>query len=135
MRPILFVLFALLVSLVQQPPAFAQVEVLPPRFANGIPYISGGIGEEELEAIHRARKNYNIKIVLAEASGAYVSGVSLQLSTVLGEPLVSIADAGPLVLVQLPPGSYLITTGYKDRNTQKRFDVSDNVAQTVVIAW
>lgn len=87
------------------------------------------------KAIDRARNNYNIKLVLAEASGSYVSDVTLHITTVLGDPVISIPSAGPLVLLQLPPGTYLINAAYEGRNAQKRFDVSDNLAQTVNVLW
>ena len=137
MRPHLFavVLSNFLLLLALPPAAVAQDEILAPGFANGIPYLSGGIGDEEREAIDRARNNYNIKLVLAEASGSYVSDVTLHITTVLGEPVISIPSAGPLVLLQLPPGTYLINAAYEGRNAQKRFDVSDNLAQTVNVLW
>ena len=96
---------------------------------------SGGIGDEELAEIDRARPNYNTRLVLSEASGSYVSNVTLNLATVLGEPIVSLSGAGPLVLLQLPPGSYLINARYEDRTVQKRFDVRDNTAQSISIFW
>lgn len=137
MRPNLFavVLSNFLLFLALPPAAVAQDEILAPGFANGIPYLSGGIGDEEREAIDRARNNYNIKLVLAEASGSYVSDVTLHITTVLGDPIISIPSAGPLVLLQLPPGTYLINAAYEGRNAQKRFDVSDNLAQTVNVLW
>ncbi len=137
MRPNLFavVLSNFLLLLALPPAAVAQDEILAPGFANGIPYLSGGIGDEEREAIDRARYNYNIKLVLAEASGSYVSDVTLHITTVLGDPVISIPSAGPLVLLQLPPGTYLINAAYEGRNAQKRFDVSDNLAQTVNVLW
>lgn len=137
MRPNLLavVLSNFLLLLALPPAAVAQDEILAPGFANGIPYLSGGIGDEEREAIDRARNNYNIKLVLAEASGSYVSDVTLHITTVLGDPVISIPSAGPLVLLQLPPGTYLINAAYEGRNAQKRFDVSDNLAQTVNVLW
>lgn len=137
MRPnlVAVVLSNFLLLLALPPAAVAQDEVLAPGFANGIPYLSGGIGDEEREAIDRARNNYNIKLVLAEASGSYVSDVTLHITTVLGDPVISIPSAGPLVLLQLPPGTYLINAAYEGRNAQKRFDVSDNLAQTVNVLW
>ena len=137
MRPnlVAVVLSNFLLLLALPPAAVAQDEVLAPGFANGIPYLSGGIGDEEREAIDRARNNYNIKLGLAEASGSYVSDVTLHITTVLGDPVISIPSAGPLVLLQLPPGTYLINAAYEGRNAQKRFDVSDNLAQTVNVLW
>lgn len=135
MRLSVFQLFTLLFASLSPLAANAQEDVLEPGFANGIPYLSGGIGDEEREAIDRARKNYNTRLVLAETSGSYVSNVSLNIATVLGETVITLSGAGPLVLLQLPPGSYLVTADYDGRKAQKRFDVSDNVAQTVIVAW
>lgn len=115
--------------------AAAQTGILEPGFSNGVPYLSGGIGDEELEEIDRARPSYNTRLVFSEASGAYVSNVALNLATVLGEPIVSLSSAGPMVLLQLPPGSYLITTSYDGKTLQKRLDVRDNTARTVSIFW
>ena len=129
--------FAIIMPLLMlsSPFGFAQEQMLQPGFSNGIPYLSGGIGDEELEEIDRARPNYNTRLVLAEASGAYVSNVTLKLANVLGEPILSLDSAGPLVLLQLPPGSYLINATYEGRTVQKRFDVRDNTAQSVSILW
>ena len=128
-------LLALLATIVVPSVGAAQEEILAPGFSNGIPYLSGGIGDEEREAIEHARKDYNVKIVLTETAGAYVSNVNLELATILGEPILALSGAGPLVLIQLPPGTYLITADYDGRKTQRRFDVKDNAAQTVTVAW
>ena len=128
-------LLALLVAIVAPSFGVAEEEVLAPGFSNGIPFLSGGIGDEEREAIERARKDYNVKIVLTETAGAYISNVNLEIATILGEPILALSDAGPLVLVQLPPGTYLITADYDGRKAQRRFDVKDNAAQTVTVAW
>ena len=131
--PVLAVIMPFL--MLSSPLGIAQEQRLEPGFSNGVPYLSGGIGDEELAEIDRARPNYNTRLVLSEASGSYVSNVTLNLATVLGEPIVSFSGAGPLVLLQLPPGSYLINARYEDRTVQKRFDVRDNTAQSVSILW
>ena len=121
--------------MLSSPFGVAQEQVLQPGFSNGIPYLSGGIGDEELEELDRARPHYNTRLVLAESSGSYVSNVTLKVTTVLGEPIISLSSAGPLVLLQLPPGSYLINAKYEGRTAQKRFDVRDNSAQTIPVSW
>ena len=135
MRQRVFSINVLLILAASSSIAAAQTRTLEPGFSNGVPYLSGGIGDEELEEIDRARSSYNTRLVLSEASGSYVSNVTLTVATVLGEPIVSLSSAGPLVLLQLPPGSYLITSRYDGRTVQKRFDVRDNLAQTVSIFW
>ncbi|MFT3850083.1 MAG: hypothetical protein QM739_15835 [Propionivibrio sp.] len=135
MHTAIALLLTLLLALASPSTASAQEEVLAPGSANGVPYLSGGIGDEEREAIEQARKRYNTKLVLAETSGSYVSNVSLTVATVLGEPILTLSGAGPLVLLQLPSGSYVVTADYDGRKAQKRFDVSDNAARTVIVAW
>ena len=134
MRPSVIAVIMLFL-LLSSPFGIAQEQMLQPGSSNGIPYLSGGIGDEELEEIDRARPNYNTRLVLAEASGAYVSNVTLKIATVLGEPIISLSGTGPLLLLQLPPGSYLINATYEGRTVQKRFDVRDDAAGTVSVLW
>ena len=134
MRPSVIAVIMLFL-LLSSPFGIAQEQMLQPGSSNGIPYLSGGIGDEELEEIDRARPNYNTRLVLAEASGAYVSNVTLKIATVLGEPIISLSGTGPLLLLQLPPGSYLINATYEGRTVQKRFDVRDDAAGRVSVLW
>jgi hypothetical protein len=135
MRLPLFPASILLLALASAPVALAQQGMLKPEVSNGVPYLSGGIGDEERDEIDRARPGYNTKLVLSEASGSYVADVKLTVANALGEPIVSIAGAGPLVLLQLPPGSYLVTASLDGRTVQKRLNVRDNTARTVSIVW
>ena len=135
MRLSIFSLFLLFLAFNLSSTAVAQETLLNPGFANGVPYLSGGIGDEELDELERARPNYNTRFVLSEASGAYVSDVALQVTTVLGEPIVALSGAGPIVLLQLSPGTYLIAASYDGRTVQKRLDVADNTARTISLIW
>ena len=115
MRPNLLavVLSNFLLLLALPPAAVAQDEILAPGFANGIPYLSGGIGDEEREAIDRARNNYNIKLVLAEASGSYVSDVTLHITTVLTYDDRIVLDAWSLdsaLLIDASMGATLVVS-------------------------
>jgi hypothetical protein len=50
--------------------------------AGSVPYLSGGIGESGREEIWAAATDYNLKLVFAEAGGAFVADmkVSIQIS-------------------------------------------------------
>ena len=112
-----------------------SVEPLLPQTSEGIRYMTGGIGDEELAQIDAAKTDYNVKLVLAEKTGTYISSVKLTLSNILGDTLVDIASAGPLVLLQLPTGTYQINATYEGKLLQKRIDCRANRAQTVVFGW
>ena len=60
--PVLAVIMPFL--MLSSPLGIAQEQRLEPGFSNGVPYLSGGIGDEELAEIDRARPNYNTRLVL-----------------------------------------------------------------------
>ena len=115
--------------------AAESIEPLVPQSTEGIHYLSGGVGDEELAQIEAAKSSYNVKILLAERVGSYVSGVHLTLSSLLGEKLVDIPSAGPFVLLQVPAGTYQIDVSYEGHAQQRRLTLRAEQRQSLVIAW
>jgi hypothetical protein len=74
---------------------------------NGISYLNGGIGDEEVAQIKSAEAAYNLRVQISGQSGEYLSNVSFVL---LGNKtrLVTIAEAGPYVYLNVPAGNYQI---------------------------
>ena len=115
--------------------AAETVEPLLPESSEGVRYLSGGIGEDELAQIEAAKASYNVKILLAEKSGHYISGVHLTLSTLLGDKLVDIPSAGPFVLLQVPSGTYQIEAAYEGHAQQQRITISGTRPLSTVFRW
>lgn len=61
----------------------------------GIPYVSGGVGLEEREQFAAIGKNYNLKLVFAFKSGAYLSDVKVDISDSIGKKVLSAIAEGP----------------------------------------
>jgi hypothetical protein len=76
--------------------------------AADVPHISGGIGVDEREELRTKERDYNVKIITATKSGAYLSGVQVVIESPKNEPLLETTMAGPILLTKLPPGSYTI---------------------------
>ena len=115
--------------------AAETVEPLVPQSSEGIRYLSGGIGEDELAQIEAAKTSYNVKILLAEKSGHYISEVRLTLSSLLGEKLVDIPSAGPFVLLQVPAGTYQIDATYEGHAQQRRITINTARPLSAVLFW
>lgn len=77
---------------------------------NGISYLSGGIGDEEIAQMNAQEAQFNLHVVITNDSGDFASNVVLNLKDAKGKTLVSINDAGPKLLVRLPAGHYTIET-------------------------
>ena len=132
-RPIAVFMFALLSA--TGVIAAETVEPLVPESSEGVRYLSGGIGEDELAQIEAAKASYNVKILLAEKSGHYISGVHLTLSTLLGDKLVDIPSAGPFVLLQVPGGTYQIEAAYEGHAQQQRITINGTRPLSTVFRW
>jgi hypothetical protein len=76
----------------------------PQRFGS-VTVLNGGVSSDEAQALAAERTRYPLRLVLASASGEYQVADSL---TVLrdGVAIARIPDAGPQVLLDLPPGRY-----------------------------
>jgi hypothetical protein len=82
-------------------PAIVITEGATPQ---GYPYIFGGVSSNEREAMEARAKDYNLRLVFAAKSGAYLSGVMLVLTTANGAEIVSVATNGPWFYIHSAAG-------------------------------
>lgn len=107
-------------------PAVAQTNVSPGTPAapivqhtlGGIDYISGGAGEEDRNAMAAQQSQFPFKVVLSAGSGQYVVADRLSVRAPEGE-LLTVRDAGPLVMANLPPGTYTVEATWQGK-TERR---------------
>ena len=84
----------------------------------GYPYLFGGVGSDEREAIEERAKGYNVKLIFAEKRGAFISGVTVLLATAKGAEIASLMTQGPWFYIQLPPGDYAVKATFKGETKQ-----------------
>jgi hypothetical protein len=74
-RPAVAIALVLLaVSAVLAPPAGAKSDEVV-RAPSGVMYVTGGAGSEAVDLLKSMEKDFNLKLVFANTSGAYVSDV------------------------------------------------------------
>lgn len=113
----------------------AMASPLMPKTLNGINYLAGGVGEEELAQIKAVQDSYNVQLLFAEKTGAYVADVKVLISGKDGIPLATIEHCGPLVLLRLPAGKFAISATYQGKTLQQRLAISDTTRQRHTFAW
>lgn len=86
----------------------------------GHPYMFGGISSNEREVMEGRAKDYNLRLVFAAKSGAFLSGVMLVLAAANGAEVVSVATTGPWFYIQLPPGNYSAKATFGEETKQVR---------------
>jgi hypothetical protein len=81
-----------------------------PMMQDGIPFMSGGVGIDARKAMESVASDYNLRLSFAAARDHhYVVDVDVVIADASGKPILDVADAGPLLYAQLPPGRYEVT--------------------------
>jgi len=78
---------------------------------SGIAYVSGGVGQSELTALHVERSHYSLWVAtVAKGSGAYLSDAQLRITSLDGNRVVlEHTMDGPWFFATLPPGRYEVS--------------------------
>ena len=117
------------------PYASAQARVEAPSdemvrtTSGGIDYISGGAGEEERNAMATRQAEFPFKVVMSVPNGEYLVADRLSVLTPQGSLLI-VRDAGPIVMMKLPPGPYVLEASYQGRTERRNVQVA-SISQTL----
>lgn len=115
--------------------SWAESPALTWQSYEGTVYLTGGVGEEDLEAINQARGDFNLRVLMAEKSGTYVTGVRVVVVDGRGGTVLDVPSAGPYLLVRLPAGSYQLNATYEERSLAKRFAIKGDAPQMIFLYW
>lgn len=89
--------------------------------ADGWLYVSGGIGLGERDELAQARKDFSLRVAsAARGSGAFLSSVQVTITDAGGQRLFQRALAGPLLLIDLLPGQYVVEGDLRGKHRQSR---------------
>lgn len=74
-----------------------------------LPPLSGGIGESGREMIQQHQADYSLKLVFVGEGGMYLSDVDVVVTDTSGHMISHTTTEGPILLIDLPSGTYTIT--------------------------
>jgi len=98
-----------------------------PRSINGITYLAGGIGEAEVAALRAQSAQYSAFIEFAEVEpgsqrGNWTADVAVDVKSGT-QLLASIPVPGPLLLLRLAPGRYVLEATHADVKLTKTIEI------------
>src|ERR1700741_3281696 len=85
----------------------AQAYSLQPQQTGNVTYLTGGIGDEERDAMKTVKSDYNLSLMSASKAGEFVGDTQVRILDREGNVVVN-TYAGPLFYAQLPPGRYTV---------------------------
>ena len=100
-----------------------------------LPYVSGGIGEEELAVLRLVRNDYNLHLLFADKAGTYLSGIDASIVDANGKTVLTVKDAGPFLYVRLPAGRYRIEASYAERMQRQDVELGGTAGRDKIFRW
>lgn len=73
-----------------------------------VTYVTGGIGDEELDQLRTVGNNFNLHVLFSSINGEYISNVMVRLLNDKGMEVLSVMNAGPYLYARLEPGHYTV---------------------------
>lgn len=99
-----------------------------------IPFVSGGIGIAEQEALKAREGEFNLKLVFTLVEGNYIADVRVQMKDGKGAVVVDHLAGGPFFLVRLPQGRYEVNATYHGKMETRDVRIGERL-RTEYLRW
>jgi hypothetical protein len=112
---------------------------LDERSQGPVSYVSGGVGEDQAAGMRQAAANYALTLEMASAAGgprdAYISNAKVDIWDARGKSVLDITAEGPLVLVNLPSGTYHVAVNWNGTQRDKTVVVGAERRQHLMLEF
>ena len=129
-----YVMAGILAAALYAPFVQADYSMLQPMQAGNITYLTGGIGDEERAAMQAVKNHYNLSVMSAGISGAFVGDTHLIIRNQQGTELLN-TDAGPLFYANLPPGKYTIQAESEGQTRASTVNIAPGRPAHLHLSW
>ena len=101
----------------------------------GIPYVSGGVGDEEQQALEAMKARFNLKLVFAGSSGEYLADIAVRIQDQQGNTVFQANANGPWFYVSLPAGTYTVQASGFGKSLERKIELSSGKLREVIFRW
>ena len=107
-----------------------------PRTQGDVTYISGGVGNESVQAMRAMERGYNLRLMFAIAgSGEYLANVRVKLVDPKGRTVLDAVSEGPYFFAKVPPGRYQVVAETEGDAKTRAVDISPGGAVSQSFYW
>ena len=118
--------------------SFALAQIPDTQRSEGIAYISGGVGEEETNAILSEAKQWPLLLELSQIEngrGVWIFGAQIKIIDSQKKAIFDVQADGPYMLINLESGDYQIQASYQGVGQKRSISVKSGTPQKIVIFW
>ncbi|SDV51618.1 carboxypeptidase-like regulatory domain-containing protein [Chitinasiproducens palmae] len=97
--------------------------------ANGIDYISGGVGLDESTTLKKEAARWPLSLEFIGGERNFVADVPVKITDGRGATVFEATSQGPYMLVRLKPGHYTVHASYSGREQTRQVNVGKKGAR------
>ncbi|WP_162915178.1 hypothetical protein [Desertibaculum subflavum] len=98
-------------------------------------YVSGGVGSDEQAQMERLRDEFNLRILTARRkSGEFLADARVTIMQ-RGRTVLETVMTGPLMLVELPPGSYAVRVEVEGKPIDQTVVIEPRDGRELYLYW
>lgn len=97
--------------------------------------VSGGIGEDELAHIQSIQKQYDLKLLITEKNGTFISDVAVHIEDLKGNTIVDTTTEGPILLAKLPTGKYKVRAQRNEEVKETKVSVTKGKLHAIMFGF
>lgn len=114
----------------------AMADNLPQPVQQGkITYVTGGVGQDERQALEKTAKNYNLRITNADKKGKLTTQDHLVIRSSDGKTEITMSGTDPLFYAALPAGSYKIDATNGSQEQQRHIKIEHGKPVMIHFIW
>lgn len=95
--------------------------------AGAVTYLSGGVGQDESQALRQAMPGYPLVLEFSgrtSAGNEYLADVPVKIVDAHGQTVLQAHADGPFLLARLPAGRYTVAATYRGKTEQRAIDLA-----------
>lgn len=110
-------------------------EALEVQQQDGVSYVSGGVSDQEQQALKEMGKDFNLHLTFAVEEGNYLSGVQVRIMDQEGKTVLDKVSNGPMFYANLEPGTYTVQASGFDQSFEETVQVEEGGQVEKVFQW
>ncbi len=102
-------------------------------------YRVGGVGSDEAKTMRQLASDYPLALTFVERAGdgrdMFTADVDVRIADSSGATQLETQAEGPLMLVELPDGTYTVTASLAGESKSQKVSIRDGQPSRVVFVW
>ena len=118
--------------------SIALAQIPDTQYSQGISYISGGVGEEESQAILSEAKQWPLLLELSQLEngrGVWIFGAKIKILNSQNQVIFDAQADGPYILINLNAGQYQVEASYQGVVLKRSINIQGSTPQKLAIFW